>query len=80
MQPGDCINLLVTPGWSYADATRRVDMKGIVAVTASPSFSLGFTRRWLQLHTGSHRFLIALARNDDVLYPMPAAVFPLTVR
>ena len=62
------------------DATRRVDMKGIVAVAASSSFSLGFTRRWLQVHAGNHRFIVALARNDDVLYPTPAAVFRLTVR
>jgi hypothetical protein len=63
-----------------ADAARHVDLHGIVAVAASPSFSLGFTRRWLQLHVGGHRFLIALARNDDVLYPLPPAVFRMTVR
>jgi hypothetical protein len=62
------------------DATKHVDMKGIVALTARPSFSLGFTRRWLQLHAGSHRLLVALARNDDVLYPTQAAVFHMTVR
>jgi hypothetical protein len=62
------------------DATRHADMKGIVAVTAAIAFSIGFTRSWLHLHTGRHRFLIALARNDDILYNVSPAAFDVLVR
>jgi hypothetical protein len=62
------------------DATKVKDMTGVVAVVAATNFSIGFTRSWLRIHAGWHRLVVALARNDDTLYPVPPALFPVTVK
>lgn len=57
------------------------DLTKVVAVAAGPTFTFVLAPHWVKAGKGRHRYLIALAQNNDVLYRgVKPARFSLTVR
>jgi hypothetical protein len=55
------------------NAFSKPAVKGLIAVATTQTFSLGFSPNWFVRESGAHTLIIALARNDGVLYPVPFA-------
>ena len=63
-----------------ADAWTRPDRHhGYIAAVATPRFFLAIVASPVRITPGTHRFLVALARNDGVLYHAPVASVRVTV-
>jgi hypothetical protein len=63
-----------------ARAYKKADLRNLFSLAASSSFSIEFQRAWIKRHRGKHRLLIALAQNNDVLYPGKPASFGVRVK
>lgn len=54
--------------------------KNLVLTIGTPKISFKISRQWASLHQGQHRFILALAKNNDVLYHAPTASIAVTVK
>jgi hypothetical protein len=54
--------------------------KAVVKVATTPTFYFVFSPYWWKAAHGRHTFLIALAKNNNVLYRVKPASFTLTVK
>lgn len=64
-----------------ADAYTRKDLRhAFIAAVATPLFSFNLRASRVKIAAGTHRIIVALARNDDILYRAPTASVTITVR
>jgi hypothetical protein len=62
------------------NAYRQPDTAATMAIIATNEFSLGLAPAWMHSHRGSHKFLVALAKNDNVLYRLKAAAISVHIK
>jgi hypothetical protein len=64
-----------------SDAYSRVDRKSpFLAAVATPLFSFNLRASPVKISRGTHRIIVALARNNDVLYRVPTKPITIVVR
>lgn len=51
-------------------AYRKLSLTHLVVVVGAPSFRYQALPAWIKRHHGRHRFIFALAKNNNVLYPV----------
>jgi hypothetical protein len=63
------------------DAYTRKDVRHtFLAAVATPLFSFNLRASRVKITPGAHRIIVALARNDDILYRTPTSAISITVR
>jgi hypothetical protein len=63
-----------------SDAYKTPDLRGMVAITAGELFSVDLTKSPAKSHPGKHKLIVALAKNNYVLYRIPTATLSITVK
>jgi hypothetical protein len=64
-----------------SSAYKTGDLTKVVAVAAGPTFTFVLSPQWMKAARGRHRYLVALAQNNEELYQgVKPASFSLTVK